>query len=306
MKSFEEIYAEILETSKKELEKTRKKFLLKPIFCVILAIVTFFLGIYFLDETQDLSQQMLVIMCETIFPWVFMALAVIFYLSPGKKYKELYKHQIIEKFIACYDSNLHYNYTKGIKKEIYDEGLFETYNIYNTDDLIEGKLKQYPVSIAEVLTKSAPEDEGYPITCFHGMVCVSELNCPFNGSIRVRLDQKLWKKVYENKKEKLEMDSSEFEEYFDVFAEDKIQAMQVLTSDVMEVILQFVQETKIKFDFTINRNRLLIRFQTGEIFEPNLRKSLVNTKMLKKAYDIINFSFEMIIALRKILEEIQL
>lgn len=42
MKSFEEIYAEILETSKKELEKTRKKFLLKPIFCVILAIVTFF------------------------------------------------------------------------------------------------------------------------------------------------------------------------------------------------------------------------------------------------------------------------
>ena len=54
---------------------------------------------------------------------------------------------------------------------------------------------------------------------------------------------------------KLEMDSSEFEKYFDVQASNQIIGMQLLTTDVMEELVDFENKTKMKFDIIIVRKK---------------------------------------------------
>ncbi len=68
---------------------------------------------------------------------------------------------------------------------------------------------------------------------------------------------------YSGYKNKLEMDSSEFEKKFDVFASDKIIGMQILTADIMEEILQFKNKIKEDFDIFINNNVIYLRFHCG-------------------------------------------
>lgn len=102
---------------------------------------------------------------------------------------------------------------------------------------------------------------------------------------------------------KIEMDSTEFEKYFDVYADDKIQAMQVLTSDVMEEMMEFIKESKIKFEFTIKKDKFYIRFWTDEMFEGNILKSSVEFDTLKKVFDVINFTFDITRKIIKVTEE---
>ena len=68
-------------------------------------------------------------------------------------------------------------------------------------------------------------------------------------------------------RKRLEMDSSEFEKYFDVKASDKILGMQLLTSDVMEELIEFQNKTKMKYDVYIKDNELYLRFHSGKMFE---------------------------------------
>lgn len=102
------------------------------------------------------------------------------------------------------------------------------------------------------------------------------------------------------------MDSSEFEKYFDVIADDKIQAMQILTSDVMDKMLDFIKTSKIKYELTIRDDKLYIRFKTGGMFEGNVFKSSVDFDTLKKVYDVINFTFDITRTLVKVTEETEL
>ena len=50
------------------------------------------------------------------------------------------------------------------------------------------------------------------------------------------------------------MDSKEFEKYFDIFTEDRILAMRILTHDVMETMVQFYSKLKYEVVLCGNRN----------------------------------------------------
>ena len=64
-------------------------------------------------------------------------------------------------------------------------------------------------------------------------------------------------------KTKIEMDSQEFEKYFDIYGENKIIAMQILTADVMNTMIEFREQSKIQYELTIKQDQIYIRFHTG-------------------------------------------
>ena len=95
----------------------------------------------------------------------------------------------------------------------------------------------------------------------------------------------------------------EFEEYFDVASDNKIITMQVLTHDVMDMLMSFVEATKIKFDISIYGSQMYFRFYTGEVFElPSLKKGAFDEESLKKYYDVLEFTY---ILSRKMIELIE-
>ena len=88
------------------------------------------------------------------------------------------------------------------------------------------------------------------------------------------------------------MDSQEFEKYFDVSSSNPIIGMQLLTHDIMELLLSFRKLTDIKYDILINNNVMYLRFHTGNMFElKSIKKGAFDKDMLKKYYDILDFTY---------------
>ena len=100
--------------------------------------------------------------------------------------------------------------------------------------------------------------------------------------------------VWNKKKKKIDLDSSEFENFFDVFADDKIIAMQLLTADVMEDLINLAKEAHSEFDITIKNSCIYLRFRTVDMFEAeSLEKETLNKKSLYYYYRVLDFCFNL-------------
>lgn len=225
----------------------------------------------------------------------------------NKEYKAFFKNNIIKTFIKEYSETLEYIPEQGITPSTYKEGEFETYyDRYTTEDLIQGVLDdQYTITMAEIHTEREDRDEdGHTsyTTIFHGLFAKVEFTKMVNANIKIRRNV-LLSKV---KKDKLEMDSAEFEKKFDVYSTDKIMAMQLLTADIMQILLDFRENNKVTPEMTLKENKLYIRFATGNMFEPNLMKSSLEYDKLKKYYDTINFTLNITKQFLKNVQETEL
>ena len=175
---------------------------------------------------------------------------------------------------------------------IYNEAKYgEYYNRYYSDDYLEAKIdSKYLLDMAEVLTQrveTKTDSDGSThtetTTLFHGLFAKVILDKSINSDLRITPN-------YYTYKNKLEMDSNEFEKKFNVFATDKIIGMQILTADIMEEILEFKNKTKNSFDIFINQNIIYLRFNCGSMFETvALKKGELSEKELRKYYDVLEF-----------------
>lgn len=299
MKNFNRIYEQVLINSKEELESLRKSLLLRIVLCIIFAGCL--IGIT-LMYTHGVVLGLV----------MFLAIAVCVFIvsKPGQEYKSVYKEKVVKTFVEAYDENLAYLPTGRVSEYLYMSAGFERYcDRYSSEDLITGNIDGHKIMMGEVHTErreTYTDSDGHTqtryVTIFHGMFGNVEISSKYNGQIRVHSDKGMLGKIFGNQK-RIEMDSTEFEKYFEVHADDKIQAMQVLTSDIMEEMIDFIKKSKIRFELTINHNQLFIRFKTGDIFEGNVFRSSVNFDTLKKMFDIINFTFDITRKLIKVTEE---
>ena len=281
MKNFNEIYEKIYKSYAKPMEEKRKSARNGIILVLILSII---LGL------------VLTLVTGYVIFLIIAVVVIVLYIvlsKNHKEYKKYFKENIVKTFVKEYSETLDYKPYEGMPRSIYNEGEFERhYDNYYTEDLITGILNEkYKIMMAEVHTKDESTDsEGNTThtTIFHGLFAKVEFPKIVNANLRIRKNAL----ISLSKKEKLEMDSKEFEKKFDVHTTDKIIAMQLLTSDIMQMLLDFKENNKITPEITLKRNTLYIRFATGDMFEPNLLKNSLEYDTLKKYYDTINFTLD--------------
>lgn len=281
MKNFNDIYEKIYKDSFLQLENARKQ-LNNEAFVVF--FVASIIGLILSINTKNI-----------FFIFIALPILVIFFIfsSKNRKYKGLYKEKIIKVFVKEYSPTLEFFPDSGISSGAYYDAEFESFDRYHTEDLITGTLENgCKINMAEFKTQTKSEDEDGHVTyytIFHGLFAVIELDRYIPEKIKIRKNEiSLF-----NSKEKVEMDSSEFEKIFNVYAIDKIKAMQLLTSDVMEMFINFKEESKIVPEITIKNNNLFIRFATGDIFEASILKKSLDFDTLLKYYKIINFTLDL-------------
>ena len=294
MKNFNDIYEKIYKDSFMQLERSRKQTQNETIAVATVAImIGLILGI---------------IAKNILFIFIFVPAIVIYLILVSKDitYKKMYKEKIIGVFVKEYSPTLEFLPNSGISKATYHSGEFEKFDRYFTEDLITGTLDNgYKINMGEVKTQRESRDEEGHVTyttIFHGLFSEIELENYMPAEIKIR---KNTISLFDGK-DKVEMNSSEFEKIFNVYATDKMIAMQLLSSDVIEMFINFKEKNKIVPEITIKNNHLYIRFATGEIFETSILKNALDFDTLLKYYNVINFTLGLSEKLIKNIKEVDL
>lgn len=279
MKNFNDIYEEIYKKSYKIMDEKRKSAKTRMILIFVIIV-----GIGIMLSKMVPKNGWIVV--------IFSVIAAVIYISKTSKntfYNMAYKQFVIDNFIEEYDTNLEYRHNSGISSDIYRMGEFENFDRYYSEDYISGKLNnKRNILLSEVKTlREERDNEGkkYYIIAFHGLFARINLDKIIDSTTKIR--RNTFKLI--DRTDNLSMDSGEFERIFDVYSDGKIDAMQILTLDTMQQIIDFTNKTKLIPEFTIKENDLYIRFNMGDIFEVNILKSGVDYETLKKYFDILNF-----------------
>ena len=279
MSKFNDIYQNIYKECQEPLENSRKQTIKKAVMIFVLLLI---LGIIL---SKILENPMFII--------IFLFLGFLIAITSGKKsqYNAMFKEKVIKTFVREYSDQLEYKQNGGVTPSVYVQGEFESFDRYSAEDGIRGILEEYyTINMSEVHTERESRDEDgrktYS-TVFRGLFAQVEFDKFVPGAIKIRRNRN---KLFGNSNSRIEMDSGEFEKIYDIYAQDKIIAMQLFTADIIQMFIDFKERNKITPELTIKGNRLYIRFQTGDIFEAKVLKKALDYETLYKYYDTIEFT----------------
>ena len=68
--------------------------------------------------------------------------------------------------------------------------------------------------------------------------------------------------------------------------------MQLLTHDIMELLVSFKKSTGINYDISIYDDIMFLRFHTGTMFEfKSFKKGAFDETMLRRYYNVLDFTY---------------
>ncbi len=218
-------------------------------------------------------------------------------------YKEKFVNKMLENFIE----DLDYIPLKGLSRNVFDEAKYGgSYNKYYSDDYFEGKINNQKIVMAdlnvqeEIKKKDKDGNETTETTTiFNGLFGKINLSKSINTTIYVTRAYGFFNE------QKLEMDSYEFEKAFSVYAENKITAMQLLTSDVQEDILELYNKYKIDFNIIIRNDKMYVLFETGSMFEIFSTRNNPN-EVLEEYFEIMKFIYKLVDKILKTIDSTQI
>ena len=270
------IYDNEIQVLNKKLSIKKNKFLKKII--IIDSIIILILGVIF--------KETILYYLLGIIVWMIIISGIVCKFKFFKDYKKItkhFKHIIIKKIIDnVYQEECVINVDKGITEKEYNPNIYgDMYNRFYSNDLVY--LKENRLFFSELLVQyySSSGKNSSTTTIFKGIagqkILSKNINCKFSIlSNRLFMDNRV------------KLDSSEFEKYFDIKSEDKILAMRFLTSDIMGMMVTLREKYDCKFELGIIDEILYFRILTCKnFFElPNLKKGL-DIEYLKNNTDIL-------------------
>lgn len=318
MKTFDEIYKELqnennneLNNAWKEAKKEREK--VKKITGIICLVIDILVGIIFFENIIKFSSLF------SILPIIIFAInmnIIVFILTNRlfcknkSQYNLKYKKIVINKIINNFYDSLEYFPQKPMPEYIYEQLEYEYYNQYQSDDYFKAKIdNKYSMQMAEILaeerktyTDSNGDTKTKTITKFHGLFAKIVMDKSIHSELRIMQNGAMMLR-----KDRLKMDSSEFEKYFDVKASDPIVGMQLLTADVMEELIEFENKTNMKYDIYIKDNELYLRFHSGPMFEVGkLKNGALDKETVQKYFYMLNFTYNLSDRLISIVNDTQI
>lgn len=216
------------------------------------------------------------------------------------RYLSYYKNNVISNMIKLINKNLIYETSVDPQIiEVYKKSFGNTYCQWY-DDYIYGKIcdDRYIEMVNFLGSQSFNLDS--ESLFFYGIFATLKLDKNINNSIKIIPDKALI-----STKRKLNLDSSEFEECFDVHADDRILAARILTSDVMEKLVDIYKKYNIGFDINLIDDRLYLRVFSEDSFEPTLYKEYEKEKLYYD-YNCVKLILELAQEMIKVIDSMEI
>ena len=139
------------------------------------------------------------------------------------------------------------------------------------------------------------------VTVFHGLFAKIKLDKSIKNNLAIKRNYSI------SKRDRLDMDSQEFEKLFDVYSEDKIKGMQLLTHDFMELLVNLRRVSKDNpFDICIYDNILYVRIHSYSMFEAKISKdSIIDKARLKEYYNVLDILTTLVKSIIKEVDELE-
>ncbi len=221
---------------------------------------------------------------------------------PVRRYKEDVKSKFLP--VVCeFFGNMNYSLT-GVStaESTYKGEIFPSYTRIQTEDFIEGVYKEVKVKLHEASLKQ--KNGKHTVTVFTGFVL--ELGFPkaFQGKTTVLKDGGSLGNFFTGKDFKglarVELEDPEFEEMFQVFSSDQVEARFVLTTAFMERLLSLAKLRSPngvpKVQCVFEHNTLVISVPcTQNLFEPgSISKSALQVDDLHSFLSQMHEVFELV------------
>lgn len=290
-RNFKEIYDVIYANVGRAMEERRKRALRKNILAFVIALVIWvailMYGLRYFGPLMGICFVLTIILLSIITHKI------------NKEYKQTYKEQIINEIVEQSNPNLKYDYNDGISSKVYAESQFDYgWDRYHTEDRIHGEIEDgVNLDMAQVHTEEEHEttdSDGHTsrtyVTTFLGLYGIITLKTSTPADFMIKNNSKFAK----FKKNRIEMESAEFEKYYDVYtgyskdSEIRQSAMEILTPESIEEFVKIRNMFKRAINVRVCRNKIYFRIEVGDIFEPPTFKSSVDFEMLRRYFLIID------------------
>lgn len=301
---FKEELIELEEISKKEKERNISRFKKSILILLVILAVFIIAGINMmrmLGNGIGISILYSTFVCIVFGVAFILPILIVIILTNHKesnKKRIAIRKSILNIMIKSFDNLIEYYPKEGIAPEIYNEADVEHFDSYDSNHLMSfsvngnNNLKMAETIAQYIYTNRKGESEIR--TAFAGTFAVLNIPKPFKERVYIKKDMHNGNdnnaKKLPYKDMRIELDSQEFEEKFDVYASNQIVAMQLLTSDIMLMLNDFYKYMQREFEITIKSDTIYIRIWNGNTFSNSLIKNNeLDIELIYKNYRTINF-----------------
>lgn len=280
--NFNDIYEKIYKSSKKELNRLKLETLAKIVVCLGLCIYVAKLSFHHFNPDLQF--------------WIFVVLpflgtiGAVFSFFQVVSFKKIYKKKVIELLIKGYNNSFKYYPDDGITSFEYSKSKFdEMFNKLYTEDLIVGKLeKGNEIKMSEVRASRRTKESDS--TTFYGIYGFVKLDKIIPNSIIIKNNSI----IEGNNYNKIELESSEFEKKFNLYATNKIHALKIFTTDLIDKITFLNKEIRSPYEIKIENSMIYFRCIYIGAFEAPFFKDGISFDLLYKYFAMINYPIQVI------------
>jgi hypothetical protein len=228
---------------------------------------------------------------------------VLYFILNLKKVQEIktrFKSEVIAKMVKSIDPSLMYNASQCISSNDYHKSklYLHAINRYKGDDLVTGVLGKTAIRFCELLTENetrSRDSEGREKknieTIFRGLFFVGDFNKKFAGETIVLPDTAeslfgslgtMFQKWNMTREQLVKMEDVEFEKAFAVYSNDQVEARYILSTSLMQRILQFKEKSRSKIGLSFIDSQVFIAVPLREnLFEAPFFSSMIKFEMIE-------------------------
>ena len=303
MKNIEDLkkfYRETLYASMLPLERQRKKIVsVVGIAGAVIGLVVLISAAVIISSARG-SGALFAIIPLLIGAAVF---ALVYYMV-SKNYKSQFKWEIIGKLVKFFDSSLMYFPESCISREQYMESRIfpKTPDRYKGEDYISGKLDKTAIAFSEVHSEYKTEtrdSKGNTQTTWHtifkGIFFIADFNKNFSGVTVVLPDiaekmfgfiGKMMQEWNFTRGKLIKLEDPEFEKEFVVYGDDQVTARYILSTSLMEKIMDFKKKTGRPIHLSFVNSRVYVALSYDKnFFEPKLFSTLLDFNVILGYYN---------------------
>lgn len=303
---FEQIYSSQILPDLIELEKRRKKHFIKSFLHLFIFIVIAVSAMIIFNNSRTKKKT------KDTFYSVFGAVSAIslsgifFYMSARKKkIVNDYKRTVIPLIVSTINDKFQYEPEVFISRDYFiNSGLFFFDPlIYNGDDYFIGQLDEVSVEFSEIHAKYKISDKNHK-PLFDGLFLRADFNKNANGKVFVLPDktEKVFGKIAQSFQQKnykncelVKLENQEFEKIFKVYATDQVIGRYVLSSILMERIVNFQKKSPSPISLSVIDSTLFVAIPYQRLlFEPSIMQSLLNKEIIFSFMSDLQFFFSLV------------